>query len=387
MSTLSILLPPCSPDYSGVASVLYELGGMVVLHDASGCTGNYLGYDEPRWIDTRSLVYCSGLRHIDAVLGRDDKLVSRVVAAAESFHPAFIAIIGSPVPMLVGTDYQGIAREIEAKTGIPSFGFDTTGLDFYDKGVVMATKELLKRFAPRTNHYQQIPHTINIVGATPLDWGNNGNITACRSFFAQNGIQVTCCLSMSCTLDDIKQAPTTALNVAVSEAGIQIAEFMENEYHIPYVVGIPLGDGSRMLQKVQACLGGKQPASGSSPNVPASARRILIVGEQVLSCSLREEIQQRWGIPCTVAVLFNHRKELLQPGDFPFVTEKDLRAIFSHEEFTDVFGDPLLAQLDQGKTIRFHSVPTIALSSKYHEDQIRHFLGDDGEALLREAVS
>ncbi|MCH3907872.1 MAG: hypothetical protein LKE28_06410 [Sphaerochaeta sp.] len=62
MSTLSILLPPCSPDYSGVASVLYELGGMVVLHDASGCTGNYLGYDEPRWIDTRSLVYCSGLR-------------------------------------------------------------------------------------------------------------------------------------------------------------------------------------------------------------------------------------------------------------------------------------------------------------------------------------
>ncbi|MCH3918958.1 MAG: hypothetical protein LKE39_00405 [Sphaerochaeta sp.] len=257
MSTLSILLPPCSPDYSGVASVLYELGGMVVLHDASGCTGNYLGYDEPRWIDTRSLVYCSGLRHIDAVLGRDDKLVSRVVAAAESFHPAFIAIIGSPVPMLVGTDYQGIAREIEAKTGIPSFGFDTTGLDFYDKGVVMATKELLKRFAPRTNHYQQIPHTINIVGATPLDWGNNGNITACRSFFAQNGIQVTCCLSMSCTLDDIKQAPTAALNVAVSEAGIQIAEFMENEYHIPYVVGIPLGDGSRMLQKVRTCLAGK----------------------------------------------------------------------------------------------------------------------------------
>ncbi|MCH3907871.1 MAG: hypothetical protein LKE28_06405 [Sphaerochaeta sp.] len=86
-----------------------------------------------------------------------------------------------PVPMLVGTDYQGIAREIEAKTGIPSFGFDTTGLDFYDKGVVMATKELLKRFAPRTNHYQQIPHTINIVGATPLDWGKNGNDTACRS--------------------------------------------------------------------------------------------------------------------------------------------------------------------------------------------------------------
>ena len=36
-------------DCSGVASALYELGGMTVIHDASGCNSTYSTHDEPRW--------------------------------------------------------------------------------------------------------------------------------------------------------------------------------------------------------------------------------------------------------------------------------------------------------------------------------------------------
>ena len=53
MRKLCIKLPPFAPDYSGVCSALYELGGMSVIHDASGCTGNYTGFDEPRWYDNQ----------------------------------------------------------------------------------------------------------------------------------------------------------------------------------------------------------------------------------------------------------------------------------------------------------------------------------------------
>ncbi|MFQ9086536.1 MAG: hypothetical protein ACLR6H_07100 [Roseburia sp.] len=48
----------------------FDLGGIIVMHDASGCTGNYTGYDEPRWIGSKSAVFCSGLRRIDAVMGK-----------------------------------------------------------------------------------------------------------------------------------------------------------------------------------------------------------------------------------------------------------------------------------------------------------------------------
>ena len=47
---------PLAPDYSGAASALFDLGGIVVMHDASGCTGNFTGYDEPRWMGSRSAV-------------------------------------------------------------------------------------------------------------------------------------------------------------------------------------------------------------------------------------------------------------------------------------------------------------------------------------------
>ena len=69
MKQLSLNLPPFAPDYSGVCSALFELGGMIVIHDACGCTGNYTGFDEPRWYGSSSGVYCSALRQIDAILG------------------------------------------------------------------------------------------------------------------------------------------------------------------------------------------------------------------------------------------------------------------------------------------------------------------------------
>ena len=39
------ILPTLSPDFSGVCSTLFELGGILAIHDAGGCTGTYTGYD------------------------------------------------------------------------------------------------------------------------------------------------------------------------------------------------------------------------------------------------------------------------------------------------------------------------------------------------------
>ncbi|MDD6196000.1 MAG: hypothetical protein PUB12_03840 [[Clostridium] aminophilum] len=96
MEQLWITLPALSPDYSGVCAALFDLGGMSVIHDASGCTGNYTGYDELRWFGARSMVFCSGLREIDAVLGRDDKLIDHILKASEYTNPTLYAVIRSP---------------------------------------------------------------------------------------------------------------------------------------------------------------------------------------------------------------------------------------------------------------------------------------------------
>ena len=79
MKGLRKYLTPFAPDQSGAVSVLYELGGIVVICDAGGCTGNICGFDEPRWHTHRSAIFSAGLRDMDAILGRDDKLVAELV--------------------------------------------------------------------------------------------------------------------------------------------------------------------------------------------------------------------------------------------------------------------------------------------------------------------
>ena len=64
MKGLRKFLTPFAPDQSGAVSVLYELGGIVVICDAGGCTGNICGFDEPRWHTHRSAIFSAGLREI-----------------------------------------------------------------------------------------------------------------------------------------------------------------------------------------------------------------------------------------------------------------------------------------------------------------------------------
>ena len=46
-------------DTAGVCSALFELGGMTVVHDASGCNSTYSTFDEPRWYNTESISSCT----------------------------------------------------------------------------------------------------------------------------------------------------------------------------------------------------------------------------------------------------------------------------------------------------------------------------------------
>ena len=79
-----------------MCSALYELGGMTVMHDPSGCNSTYNTHDEIRWYDQDSLIYISGLTEIDAIMGNDEKFLDDIKEAARELHPKFIALAGVP---------------------------------------------------------------------------------------------------------------------------------------------------------------------------------------------------------------------------------------------------------------------------------------------------
>ena len=112
------IIPVYTADVSGVCSALYELGGMVVMHDPSGCNSTYNTHDEIRWYEQDSLIYISGLTEIDVVMGNDAKFIHDIEETAKELHPKFIALAGSPIPFMNGTDFPAIAQVIETETGI-----------------------------------------------------------------------------------------------------------------------------------------------------------------------------------------------------------------------------------------------------------------------------
>ena len=132
------IIPVYTADVSGVCSALYELGGMVVMHDPSGCNSTYNTHDEIRWYEQDSLIYISGLTEIDAVMGNDAKFIRDIEETAKELHPKFIALAGSPIPFMNGTDFPAIAQVIEKETGIAAFAIPTNGMQDYTYGAGLA---------------------------------------------------------------------------------------------------------------------------------------------------------------------------------------------------------------------------------------------------------
>jgi nitrogenase molybdenum-cofactor synthesis protein NifE len=380
MSKLCISLPPFAPDYSGAASALFDMGGLIVIHDASGCTGNYTGFDEPRWFGSKSAVFCSGLRHMDAVLGNDAKLIRHIEDAAASLKPRFIAVLGSPVPMVIGTDFGGIANEIEFDTGIPSIGLATRGLAYYGTGICAASEAMLKKFVKEEKSV--IPGSVNLLGITPLDFYINGNSEDFRALFESNGIPVIASYHMGMSVEDLNLSLAASLNVAVSQAGVQLAEYMKKNYGMPYIAVTPLGDGSIALEKVRSALYGEYlrytPVPGDSDT--------LIVGEQIIAVSIREYLQKECAYgPVTNAVLYDVSENYMAAGDIKIRDESELRRILNSGKYKTVIGDPMLKKLIKSENageLHFCSLPHVALSSKVHWDEYKKFLSRDMTAWL-----
>ena len=140
------IIPIYTADVSGVCSALYELGGMTVMHDPSGCNSTYNTHDEIRWYEEDSLIFISGLTEIDAIMGNDEKFIHDIEEAARDLKPRFIALASSPIPYMNGTDFPAIAEVTEQDTGIPTFAVPTIGMHVYVRGAGMALEAIAEHF-------------------------------------------------------------------------------------------------------------------------------------------------------------------------------------------------------------------------------------------------
>ena len=220
------IIPIYTADVSGVCSALYELGGMTVMHDPSGCNSTYNTHDEIRWYDQDSLIFISGLTDIDAIMGNDEKFLHDIEEAAEELQPKFIALASSPIPFMNGTVFPAIARVIETETVIPAFSVPTNGMNDYVYGAGIALEEIAKRFVREPDWQENrapSSRTVNLLGVTPLDFGPQKNAETLKENLQKYGWQVMSVWAMGDDLKTLQRSAEADVNLVVSAVGLRVA--------------------------------------------------------------------------------------------------------------------------------------------------------------------
>ena len=352
MKQTSRMISTYSSDTFGVCSALFELGGMVVMHDASGCNGTYTTHDEPRWFDMDSMVYISALTEMEAIMGEDEKLISDIASTAEELKPKFIAIVGTPIPTMVGFDFEAVAALVEERTGIPTFGFFATGMNTYVQGVSMALETLAKHFVADTGKKTE-KLSMNILGLTPLDFSMNGQVKSIVQWAEAQGYDVLSSWAMGSSLEDIARAGEAHLNLVVSAGGLKAAKVLEKRFGTPYLVGVPF-DGKIETSNL----------SGDS---------IAVVGEGVYSLSLACALERKLGRGVRVICTTECDENLLRSKDLLLRDEVEIEKALQTAEI--IIADPLYRPIcPQGA--RFVELPAESFSGRIYRKRIPNLVAD-----------
>lgn len=384
MRQTASILSTYAADVSGVCSALFEYGGMTVMHDASGCNSTYNTHDEPRWYDMDSLVFISALTETEAVLGDDEKLIRDVEEAARALRPRFIALAGSPIPMLIGTDFQAVARLIEERCGVPAMGFPTNGMHSYIAGAGKAFAELARRFSLVSVGKTEKP-SVNLLGSTPLDFSVTGYARDMERWLEEEGFQINARFGMGGRLEDVAAAGGAWVNLVVAAAGYEAAAFLRERFATPFVTGVPTrGDGAkRLAARLRAacatdacavmCAACAKGESGVTREADAHADTALI-GDAVLMNELAQTLGSRDGAVC----------KIICPPDTPQALLYDRCALYEGEDELEsrlagvrrVYADPLFRPVCP-RDAKFLEMPHEAFSGRIFRKDVVNPLRDE----------
>lgn len=338
------IIPIYTSDVSGVCSALYELGGMVVIHDPSGCNSTYNTHDEIRWYNQDSLIFISGLTEIDAVMGNDEKFLSDIKEAAGELHPKFIALVSSPIPFMNGTDFPSLAKVLETETGIPAFAVPTNGMHDYVYGAGKALEEIARRFVPEQMEDRNgSERTVNLLGATPLDFGPISKVEELKKNLEQYEWKVISTWAMEDSLEDLAQAGKAEMNLVISSVGLRAAKMLKEKYGTPYVIGTPYKEYaeriSEALEKRIQIPAIEDRRRENLQGTGNSEKIITLIGEPVTIGSLAAIIERRYHYKTRILCPLENAEGLLGEHDLKICGEEEMENALKNAQI--VVADPL----------------------------------------------
>ena len=363
------MIYPFAPDQSGAAAVLYEMGGMIIIVDAGGCAGNICGFDEPRWLDTKSAIFSAGLRDMDAIMGRDDLMIDKITRASKKIDARFVALIGTPVPATIGTDYKALRRMAEKRTGLPVITMNTSGAGWYDEGIEKAYEALIGKFTNDAYTQPVMRGTAGVLGVTPLDSGRLDAADRIGEILKAEGMTEVFCHGTACGLSDLGRAGSAEKNIVAAVSGLKAARMLKEKYGTPYECTDPLARDA-----LEEALKG----AGAGTLSLFEGKRVLIIHQQVRANTIRNIIREELNRACAAegdseasqagagridaATWFMLDDEIKEEGDFRIKEESDFFNTIENGGYDVIMADPSFRKAAKGFSGTFIDLPHFAVS-------------------------
>ena len=377
-------LPPLTPDFGSICTILQSWKIHNFLATAGGCSGCLVELpDHPEY-----RLHQSRLDDIQVALGCDELLENGIAGDAAAENASLTALVSGAALTMTGFDFNGLAAVLNNK-GVRCVFLPANG---FDPGPVGAAEAFLRLGKTMIEPAEKQADRVNIIGYDPMVFLSEAKIAHGIEHMERRSLD--CYILGSRGEEDVKKASGAALNWVVSAAGLPLARYLEERFGTPYISGIPIGKYAMMhwRKKVNELVGrDDEPIELPAPAPVRSAQpKILLIGEPMLTESMAAFLKNDLGLTDTPCFVYDPHGQLrkLYKTDYPdlgyFADRESLEGLL--ETADGWIADPIYAECVEAASKVFVPVPEPLISGTRFADMPFEIFGKKGGAYLESGL-
>ena len=284
----------------------------------------------------------SALRNEDIISGTEHKIIQAYEDNAGS-NPKFVFVSNAPSSAMISSDVESASLRIAEIGNIPAGSVKIYGEKDYLFGAAITFEAIAKLLMEKA---EKIDRSVNILGCNIIDWNQEAIDTFTRLIEERGAKVIGKWGAAGMTTESIKASAAAALNIVVNVSGIKAAQYMKDEFGIPYIVGAPYGKEQcgEMLTLMEKAFDdpefestGAFLDSSKSADEPYDA---IVMGEQLAANAIRRALKAKGYSNVRVFSFLEMDKKYMEPGDKKVVSEDELLELTNVESLKLIAANP-----------------------------------------------
>lgn len=223
----------------------------MIVNGPNWCYFYTLRHIEKADFSINNRFHCTQLNNEDIVYGTEDVLLDLLNEKSKKITPSVLLVENSCAAALIGDDIKGIVRKSDF--ACPIVCIDSGGLaGGFCEGYVKAAQGYLEQL-PLDKSLKKEAKTVNLIGCTYNYYNSRNDLAEIKRILHLAGYKVQAAFGAGSSVEEISQMTKAQLNIVIyPELGLKIAQQLEEEYSIPFVVpDLPYGlEGSKKWLEV-----------------------------------------------------------------------------------------------------------------------------------------